>query len=169
MPVFVFLFIVLFASCPAAAEVVRLSPPDPVGGIRIDIHPAEGKMEPAAEALLTDPSGRKAGIDPASGRQLKEIPNSYYEREGLDDDETGEPGPASAILDVVGPAEGDYILRVTGTEDGSYDMEAMTYDADHGSSYYPFLKVPIKKGKTHIYAFTYRQYPGGQIPIKRVK
>ena len=125
------------------------------GGLDIRIHPEVSKLEPSADLLLTDPEGRKTGADPRDKTTYKDIPVSFYEFESLDDDETGEPGPASGVIDVGNPVDGVYILRVTGIEDGRYSLELNGYNKKYDASHVEALDIPIKKGEVVEYRFRY--------------
>jgi len=148
--------------------VIHLSPPDEyTGGLDVRIHPDYGGMEPSADFLLTDPQGRRTGNDPRTGLHFEEIPRSFYDYEGLDDDETGEPGPSSGVTDIGNPLPGEYRLQVIGKEDGKYDIEFSGYPKEGEASGGQVLGVPIKKGEVHEYVLVYSNKPGGKTTVQR--
>jgi len=51
---------------------------------------------PGAQLLITDASGRKTGIDAATGGEIEEIPQSAHYIDNLADDVTGEPATSQA-------------------------------------------------------------------------
>ena len=149
-------------------RVIHLSPPDEyLGGLDIRLYPEEGKLRPSAEFMLTEPGGKRLGKDPLTGADYREITAAFYEGEGLDDDETGEPGPETLVLDMSAPAPGEYVLKVTGTEDGYYSLDINAYDRDLKlkSANVGFTKVPIKKGRAHEYRFGFSLRPGSVLEI----
>lgn len=70
------------------------------------------------DLLLTDPQGRRVGVD--GGQVLQEIPGAFYY------------GPSEVfenveleMISIHRPLEGDYALRVTGTDAGWFDVSVM--------------------------------------------
>lgn len=117
------------------------------------------------ELLLADPLGRITGFDPTNGQAYQEIPDSVYSLIGLDDVESGEPGPLSHDLDIRQPLEGEYRLQVVGTGTGTYDLEINTYDPDSNPSQATFLSVPITPGAVHAYSFDYSRLPNAPVVV----
>ncbi|RPI27335.1 MAG: hypothetical protein EHM61_08820 [Acidobacteria bacterium] len=81
--------------------------------------------------VVTDPTGRRTGYDVASGERLSEIPNSSY-------DENATPGlvpgeESSREFQVMGPAEGEYKVDITGTGDGTYSLEFYRWEGNDES------------------------------------
>jgi len=71
------------------------------------------------ELLITDANGNMTGVDPVIGESYDDIPNSSYGIEALYDSETGLVGPGWNELEIVQPEEGEYTLRITGTDGAS--------------------------------------------------
>jgi hypothetical protein len=117
------------------------------------------------ELLLADPLGRITGFDPIAGQAYQEIPNSVYDLIGLDDLESGEPGPLSHDLDIRQPLEGEYRLQVVGTGTGTYDLEINAYDPDSNPSQAVFTGIPIVPGAIHAYTFDYSSLPGAPVVV----
>lgn len=135
-------------------RIIRLSAADEYwGALDIRIHPEYGKLMPSADFLLIDPTGKKAGA--VSGKTFSEFAAGFADYEGLEDDETGEPGPSSGVIDISNPAEGGYVLRITGTEDGRYSIELNGYNRLPDNSHAEVLDAPIKKGEVKEYRFSY--------------
>jgi hypothetical protein len=118
------------------------------------------------ELLLTDPSGRRTGINPLTGQSFSEIPSSIYHEFGQDDDETGEMD-ANTIKEVeVAPAvDGEYKVDVLGTTDGTYALEIRTYDLDLNHSGATFEDVPISAGQVHGYRFQFSKAVGSNVDV----
>ncbi len=143
-------------------------PSEPAGGLDIRIHPEEGKMRPPAELLVNSPGGRKLGNDPRRRLVYQEIPGSYYEKEGLEDAESGEPGPESGVIYISAPDTGTYTLQVIGLETGKYTLELMGFFPEN-SSRAEFLDVAILKGEIQEYAIDYSGQKRGSIEVKRLR
>jgi hypothetical protein len=72
-----------------------------------------GVLHSPANLHLTDPTGRQAGFDAATGRIVNEIPGSYYSG----------PGTEPQVLMVVGAIPGDYQFTAIGTGTGTIHLE----------------------------------------------
>ncbi len=107
------------------------------------------------ELVLKDPEGRRAGYDPIAGVKYREIPNSSYGLEGLDDHGTGAPGPKSIVISVGRPMAGGYDLQVIGTEGGNYGLWIYVVDQSDNSKSKRFDRIPISPGVVHTYAINY--------------
>lgn len=147
-------------------------PEEPGGGLQIWLQAGRiGErrgMHPPAELLLTDPRGRKIGTDPRRNREYGEIPEAYYAAEAKHDDETGEVGPVTKVLDVPRPPAGAYQLQVIGTTKGKYDLtiQGFVRELSDGSGK-DFSDVPIQKGKVHIYVIKYSSEVGAETEVTR--
>ena len=141
-------------------RVIRLSPEgDYKGALDIRVHPDSGKLMPSVDFLLIDPTGKKAGT--VSGNIFTEFETGFAGYEGLDDDETGLPGPSSGVVDIGNPADGEYVLRVTGIRDGAYSIELNGYNIKSEASHAEILDAPISKGQVKEYRF---RYSGSEAP-----
>jgi hypothetical protein len=114
-----------------------------------------------AEVLLTDPLGRRAGVDPLTDTEFNEIPLAGYVEEVIHDNETGEPGIPSKELDIREPMDGTYEMVVTGTADGTYDLSIDPQDRTGASPIeVSFDNIPTAPGVVHHYTFNYSGTPG---------
>ncbi|UCD63065.1 MAG: hypothetical protein JSW34_09935 [Candidatus Zixiibacteriota bacterium] len=110
-------------------------------------------IAPPGELLVTDPAGRRTGLDPLTGRSFEEIPRaSYY------DDSIGDPD-GTAMMEARGfharrPLSGDYKLTVTGTADGDYSLGCHFYDICDSIAVFDFDRAPITVGGVHNYMLT---------------
>ncbi len=113
------------------------------------------------QLLLTDPSGRRLGVDPVTGEAYDEIPNAYYDDVGLDDDETGdrEIDPPKQLY-LPRPDSGDYSLTVLGTGDGTYTADFVAADANGTESTSQIQDVPIATGQIQNLSFHYDSTAG---------
>jgi hypothetical protein len=101
------------------------------------IRTPEGQAACPAEILVTDPEGRRTGVDPATRELLREIPDASYDEAGISlparspcgeaDEEELEVTPKLVIQSA--PA-GDYRVMVVGTAAGAYTLIIDQYPAD---------------------------------------
>jgi len=120
------------------------------------------------ELLITDPSGRRLGADPLTNTSFQEIPNSAYNNEPLEDDDTQIPDDDSDTmksLELVSPLTGDYTLTVTGTGEGTYDMEIAGMDTNGQPSVSTFSAVPISTNQVQTMVIHYDSTPGAQLQL----
>ena len=82
------------------------------------------------ELLITDPQGRKLGYDPATGVSWNDVPEaSYFISSIAANGGTGqEELPKSKVALIFNPLDGDYNLKVSGTNQGTYTIN--TYASD---------------------------------------
>jgi hypothetical protein len=129
---------------------------------------AAGIFNPPAELLLVDPEGRRTGKDPRTGRTFSEMPNAFYEHEGIADLESGAPGPETGIVYVRNPVSGEFTLKVIGKEPFPYVLEARGYDCEMGYSGAMFDHVGIHENAEHIYLIKYSNEEGGRVEVTRI-
>lgn len=132
-----------------------LRPEEFTGALDIRIHPEDGKLDPPAELLLKDPLGRKIGRDPGRGQTYREIPLAHYEFEGIDDAETGAPGPQTGIIEIRNPSPGKYSLEIIGKTAGHYSVAIRGYDRNLKSTDIVLKKTKITPGARRTFSFTY--------------
>ena len=110
-----------------------------------------------AEIVVTAPDGKKTGFDPNKNLRFGDIPNSGYQVEALDDDETGQPdNHPEKVLDIGGGMDGEYIVQVIGTGTGTYDLDVMRVNANGNFQDRTEISgVPIEPGVVHQYSVTY--------------
>jgi hypothetical protein len=100
------------------------------------------------ELILTDPQGRRTGLDPAGNVEHREIPRASYVETGT--------SPRTVLLDARQPMDGSYVLQVTGTAPGSYTLDLRAWDRNGTASTRPVLRdVPTGPGVVHIYRLDY--------------
>ncbi len=128
------------------------------------LHGITLRLYSPADLLLTDPQGRRVGLDPLTGTRYREIPRAgYMEEGGTEDPETGEVViPPVNELDVREALDGRYELTVTGTGIGTYTLlifaEDRTGNDQEGSP--EFQGIPTAPGVIHRYTFEYSSTPG---------
>lgn len=120
-------------------------------------------FEAPGELLLTDPQGRRVGLDPVTGESTQEIPNASYYREYIEDID-GQGGPESKQLEVMTPPSGDYKIVVSGVEDSLYNIGIFCFDSNKGSipSRSDFGRIPILPTATHAYTLSFDKTSAAQ-------
>jgi hypothetical protein len=138
------------------------------GALDIRIHGEEDRLNPPAELLLITSEGRRVGKDPRTGETFSEIPNSFYEYEGIADLESGAPGPETGIVYVGNPVNVEFTLKVIGKESFAYVLEVRGYDCEMGYSGETFDHVNINQNAEHTYLIKYSNEKGGRVEVTRI-
>lgn len=114
------------------------------------------------EYFLTDPMGRRLGVDPATGQAFNEIPDADYSLENLTSDIDGEAGSTHPSVDalVPHPVDGTYRLQVTGTDTGTYSLTLLGTASDGSGSTTEIPSTPTWVGAVHNYSFTFSSAGG---------
>jgi hypothetical protein len=88
-------------------------------------------VSPHAQLFVTDPTGLRTGITPATTNELEEISESVQFTDALTDDETDEPPTeATHFVYIDQPADGDYQLQVTGLTGGAFELNVRAFARD---------------------------------------
>jgi hypothetical protein len=111
------------------------------------------------EILITDPQGRRTGVDPITGATYDEIPAAFHEvwevgvveEDGVFGADYDDPVRRVHIRDAM---DGDYSVRVTGTGEGHYDLQVIRTDL-RSSDRTVVADVPITTGEVHSYRFSF--------------
>ncbi|HUT90108.1 MAG TPA: N-acetylmuramoyl-L-alanine amidase [Thermoguttaceae bacterium] len=80
------------------------------------------QLNSPANLLITDPSGRRSGVDPATGATLLEIPGTRFSG----------PGTHPQTLAIPFPDGGNYTVEVVGIDSGTYDLKMLVSALDAG-------------------------------------
>lgn len=107
------------------------------------------------EISVTNALGRRTGYNPNDGSIIQQIPDSYYSYSSVDDNETDEQIHQYKELFINNPTDGDNVLEVIGTANGTYSLCICTYDSENNSSDITIPDIPISKGDRHFYNFSY--------------
>lgn len=129
------------------------------GQIVITLHGAVG------EAVITDPLGRRLGIEPATGNDFKEVPEASYDSSGLGtlrDDSIVDEDPPWKEIYFNAPVDGEYAVTVIGTRAGTYTLSIGGYDTRRRSSSFTPKNVPISPGERHQYRFRFARADAGE-------
>lgn len=106
-----------------------------------------------AEVILTDPQGRRTGLDPRTGQSYQEIPNSFYGETSIGSPD-GTVAPHNVKeLEVLGPLEGSYTVTVIGSGEGAYDLDVASHERNRLPAEASALGIPVSPGSVHTYSF----------------
>jgi hypothetical protein len=119
---------------------------DELNGITIRFHSP-------GELLVTNPQGQRLGIDPLTGQAYDEIPYGAYEEELIEDPEDDNSGLELKTIEIMRPETGEYVLTVTGTGNGTYNLSVRNYDIEGESTTGTLTDIPITTDAVHSYAF----------------
>lgn len=122
-----------------------------------------------AELLVTDPQGRKLGKDPINNIEYNEIPDGSYYQEGIGNPfaETPTPTKESKNIWIPDPLDGEYNIRVIGTDSGTYTLDFLAYNEAGESTSATFEGVTDAE-VTSNYSVNYTSIPGEITEIERV-
>jgi hypothetical protein len=120
----------------SGATMVPADGGDVAESANISSPPVEGAIEIRAyggdvDFLITDPLGRRAGTDPATGEQVKEILDSAYGLESISNDTEDDDGtatPEMRYFETSAPIEGPYKITVHSAKGTTYLLLIRTYD-----------------------------------------
>jgi hypothetical protein len=82
------------------------------------------------ELLVTDPQGRRVGLDPRTGQRYAEIPGAVYTTEAVAPagGEGGPPAEPVKTVTIFAPLDGIYAVEVIGTGAGPYTLVTLSAD-----------------------------------------
>lgn len=80
------------------------------------------------ELLVTDPLGRRSGLDPRTGTRYDEIPLALYEAVAIAPAGDGVPTHAFKNLTIYEPVDGPYRVEVIGTGAGPFTLVTLSSD-----------------------------------------
>ncbi len=123
-----------------------------------------------ARLLVTDSTGRRTGIDPATGEEFLEIPRAVHYADAIDDDVTGEAAVVTVFsVEIPRPSEGTYRVLVGGLKQGARRLQvgAVTVEGDVQR---PLLKAPVilEVGSTSLFEVEYFSSPGATSRLTRL-
>lgn len=135
------------------SKLLDVAPPRSRDNYQTTGHMLAGILSPAS-LLVTDASGRRAGVDTA-GNLLDEIPGAIY---GQTDDPLG-----PKFIFLPDPQEGEYRFEVNGIAEGEYDLVALASDSNQ-----PLLLESgrITPGETRTYRQTYTSAADDFVPTR---
>jgi len=167
-----FLAILLSIYCNAFGQTPQPSPSPPStpssAGFYVLAHSPAQRL--AVELLVTDPSGKRTGVNPVAGTRFEEIPESAYYAESIEDDidpSTSDPTPEVKTFADSMPQSGKYVVDVFGTGEGPYTLDFLGYDAGGNPSTVTVTGTAFP-GMMIRYQVLYSAQRGSQIQVNRV-
>jgi hypothetical protein len=134
------------------------------GALQIGLSSDAGALgEFVATLLLTDPHGRRAGIDPATGDTVEQIPGASYADEVIEDPGQEGAGMASLQLEVMAPDSGSYLLAVQGIATGRYAITIRGYNTALEASGREYEGISISPGEVHRYIVEFDPARGAEV------
>lgn len=123
-----------------------------------------------AELLMNDPLGRKLGRDPLTDVTFNEIPDGFYTKEGAiitsDIPLNPEDVHESKVIYISLPIDGQYEIKVIGTDLGPYTLDFLAYN-EVGESTNANLTGLTDQGVISTYILNYTSLPEEPIAIER--
>lgn len=94
----------------------------------VDMSGLEMSVDDPAEILLTAPSGARIGAEIGSGRVLQELPDSAYFVDNIEDDNTGDLGPLTHLIEAYRPMDGEFQIKVVGRMPAIFTLRLDSFD-----------------------------------------
>jgi hypothetical protein len=121
-----------------------------------------------ADLLITDPLGRRAGLDPTTRVDVRDIPDASHTEDRIDDDETGEIGPTTRAINVSQPLSGVYNAQISAVRLGIVNLTLTLFAQDN--SLQPLVTIPAiaAPGRTPSFTIQIDPSPGTAPSIVRI-
>ena len=113
-----------------------------------------------AEVVITDPQGRRAGLDPRTGTLYEEIPSSSYGQEFLAADNGTPEIRERKVLYIDSPLSGKYSVEAIGTASGIIGLDVVPIDTN-GDGFEITVTDTVTPNVANSYQLTYSSTPGG--------
>lgn len=152
------------ASQRVAVDTASVTPPPPalpgqpnVSEVIVTLEPVAYDSIAPADVLLTDPAGRRAGMESATWRAVLEIPSTTYDSSPPLAQMDGDPVPGGLVkeLRLVTPLAGHYALQVIGRRNGTYTLSVELVTPRALSRKTQVRAQKIRSGEIHVFRFTY--------------
>jgi len=118
--------------------------------------------------LVVDPNGARTGRDPASGKEVNEIPGAAAWVDAIDNDVTGEAATSfSATVHIDRPAEGTYRVVVVGQRAGASELAVFAYATDGSAQPVVRARLDLKKGSRDEFQLHFRPAPGSSPRLEK--
>ena len=120
--------------------------------------------------VVTDPLGRRTGVEQGTGSVIEEIPGSSYIVDSIDDDSDppGDPTPEEKIVEIFDPVEGVYTVQITGLEADGYIFHFFGYDMEQNPTGANVIEGRAVPGVTQTYLVSYSPTPGSTFEVQAV-
>ena len=112
--------------------------------------------------LITDPLGKRTGIDPNTGAKISEIPDAAFEVEPIDNGAAEDIDQATTeikIFRTVSPIEGTYQIGIHSHSATKYEVKIYSHDRDGSPNRIRFKRGSIEPGERVTIDFHYSSFP----------
>lgn len=120
--------------------------------------------------LVFDPKGARTGLDPESGKGVREIPRSSVWVDQIDNDVTGEAAKFFTVtVRIERPEAGTYRVVVVGQGRGSLFLDVHAFATDGSAQ--PSIRVPvsIEKNSRTEFGLHFVKAPGKALRLEKIK
>ena len=160
---------------PVLPDTTAFTPPRPalqgqpnVEELVVTIEPVAYDSIAPAELLVTDPRGRRVGMEPVTWRPLLETHNTTYDSMPPLTQTDGDPEPGGLVkqIDLITPLAGHYVLQVIGRRAGTYTLTVKLVTPRDESRVAKLSAQKIRPGEIHVFRFTHEE-PKGPLTLRR--
>jgi hypothetical protein len=110
--------------------------------------------------LMTDPQGRKAGVDPATRQIVQDIPNSFSDVDYVENRYTGEKeAEAYQRINIEPAAKGEYVIEVRGLQPGPFSVNVSALSSNGSSAPSKELEGLISEGEKRTLRLSFDPAP----------
>lgn len=113
------------------------------------------RVQPVADLIVTDPQGRKTGIDPVSNTTYAEIPGSNYGAVAEFADKKTQVGSPARVFTASQLDSGEYRVMVIGRMAANYTAEVIGADEDGDTEREVIKDEPTGVGLVHEYTLNF--------------
>lgn len=117
------------------------------------------------EVFVTDPLGRRKGLDPRTNTEYNEIPSSFYGRAGTIGPDVGPNYHPPLVLKIKAPMSGEYTLTVVGTGTGTYKSTFDGFDDNLNVSTTHLPAIATTQDVVHTYKINFDGIVGSQLEV----
>ena len=116
------------------------------------------------EVLVTDPQGRRTGIDPRAS-VFDEIPDASYQADIIEaTDNSGEIMQGEPVFECPDPLDGVYLVQIFGTNSGPFTIDIMVYDSNANLAV-TSITGNASSGSYAMAAVNYSSAPGSKTTV----
>ncbi len=121
-----------------------------------------------ARLLVIDPRGARTGLDPASGEQIKDIPESVVFVDWIDNDRTGEAATSFTVQVIIDhPSDGTYRIVVVGLGPAS-ELAVHAFSTDGSAQPQVRAQLSLKEKARSEFQLHFRSTPGSTPRLQKI-
>ncbi|PYP28693.1 MAG: hypothetical protein DMD55_04780 [Gemmatimonadetes bacterium] len=122
-----------------------------------------------ARLLVVDPRGARTGLDPATGRKVKEIPGSVVFVDRIDNAVTGEVATSFTVQVIINqPSEGTYRVVVVGLGRPS-ELAVHAFSTDGSAEPRIAVTLRLEKEPRTEYRLHFLKAPGSSSQLEKIE